>query len=44
MRAAPVKSSRRPLLVSHSADGVHWQPNSRVQNQSSKAAPALLGL
>jgi hypothetical protein len=29
------------LLVSHSADGVTWQPNTSVQNQSSKAAPAL---
>ncbi|HEY7359617.1 MAG TPA: hypothetical protein VH642_02320 [Streptosporangiaceae bacterium] len=29
------------LLVSHSADGVHWNPNTQVQNQSSKAAPAL---
>ena len=31
------------LLVSHSADGVSWNPNTPVQNQSSKAAPALLG-
>ena len=29
------------LLVSHSADGVTWKPNTPVQNQSSKAAPAL---
>ena len=29
------------LLVSHSADGVTWKPNTAVQNQSSKAAPAL---
>jgi hypothetical protein len=29
------------LLVSHSADGVAWSPNTQVQNQSSKAAPAL---
>ena len=29
------------LLVSHSADGVSWSPNTSVQNQSSKAAPAL---
>jgi hypothetical protein len=29
------------LLVSHSTDAVHWQPNTQVQNQSSKAAPAL---
>ena len=29
------------LLVSHSADGQSWSPNTQVQNQSSKAAPAL---
>src|SRR5215467_15749926 len=29
------------LLVSHSADGQSWSPNTPVQNQSSKAAPAL---
>ena len=29
------------LLVSHSADGKTWSPNTQVQNQSSKAAPAL---
>src|SRR5215467_3271987 len=34
-------NSSNQLLVSHSADGVRWRPNSRVQNQSSKAAPAL---
>ena len=29
------------LLVSHSADAKTWSPNTQVQNQSSKAAPAL---
>ena len=29
------------LLVSHSADGKTWSANTQVQNQSSKAAPAL---
>src|SRR6266480_55314 len=29
------------LLVSHSADGQSWGPNTQVQNQSSKAPPAL---
>jgi len=29
------------LLVSHSSDGVSWSPNTSVQSQSSKAAPAL---
>ena len=29
------------LLVSRSADGKSWSPNTQVQNQSSKAAPAL---
>src|SRR5215470_16683042 len=29
------------LLVSHSADGQTWSPNTHVQNQASKAAPAL---
>ena len=29
------------LLVSHSADGQSWSPSTQVQNQSSKAAPAL---
>src|SRR5436190_750568 len=29
------------LLVSHSADGKTWSPNTQVQNQSSKAAPSL---
>ena len=29
------------LLISQSADGKTWSPNSQVQNQSSKAAPAL---
>src|SRR5262245_15814565 len=28
------------LLVSHSDDGQSWNPNTSVQNQSSKAAPA----
>jgi len=29
------------LLVSHSDNGQSWKPNTSVQNQSSKAAPAL---
>jgi hypothetical protein len=29
------------LLVSQSADGVTWKPSTQVQNQKSKAAPAL---
>jgi hypothetical protein len=29
------------LLVSRSADGQTWSPNTQVKNQSSKAAPAL---
>jgi hypothetical protein len=32
------------LLVSHSAGGQSWSPSSEVQNQSSKATPALLAL
>jgi hypothetical protein len=32
------------LLVCHSADGKTWSSNTQVQNQSSKAAPALAEL
>ncbi len=32
------------LLVSHSAGGKNWSPSTQVQNQSSKATPALLAL
>ena len=32
------------LLVSQSADGKTWSPSTQVQNQSSKATPALLAL
>ena len=32
------------LLVSHSAGGKTWSPSAQVQNQSSKATPALLAL
>ena len=32
------------LLVSHSAGGKTWSPSIQVQNQSSKATPALLAL
>jgi hypothetical protein len=32
------------LLVAHSAHGKNWSPSIEVKNQSSKAAPAFLGL
>jgi hypothetical protein len=32
------------LLVSHSAGGKTWSPSIQVQNQKSKATPALLAL
>ena len=32
------------LLVSHSAGGKNWSPSGEVQNQSSRATPAILAL